>query len=114
MADSGSEDERDTARISVKFKTTTETIPLEVGDKWAISRVKSSLSEKANQPVEKICLIFSGPQLNVPSLRINAKFNDAFKTSRRSDVVLLPVKLTIPINRQSIQRHSTKPSVAPR
>jgi len=60
MADSASEDERDSSKMSIKFKTTTDTILLEVGEQWAISKVKSKLAAKINQPAEKICLIFSG------------------------------------------------------
>uniref|UniRef100_A0A915DK57 Ubiquitin-like domain-containing protein n=1 Tax=Ditylenchus dipsaci TaxID=166011 RepID=A0A915DK57_9BILA len=59
MADSGSEDEKST-KITVKFKTTTDTIPLEVDHKATVAKVKQSLSEKVNQSTEKICLIFSG------------------------------------------------------
>uniref|UniRef100_A0A0N5B0P5 Ubiquilin n=1 Tax=Syphacia muris TaxID=451379 RepID=A0A0N5B0P5_9BILA len=59
MANVGSDDESQT-EIQLKVKTTTESYDIKVPEKAKIEKVKSILSEKINQPVEKLCLIFSG------------------------------------------------------
>ncbi|KAI1716747.1 WD40-like beta propeller repeat domain-containing protein [Ditylenchus destructor] len=59
MADSGSEDEKST-KMTVKFKTTTETFAVELAEKVTVEKSKEMLASKVNQPTEKICLIFSG------------------------------------------------------
>ncbi|VDM95866.1 unnamed protein product [Thelazia callipaeda] len=59
MADSGSEEEVQ-KEIHLNVKTTTESYDIAVSDKATISTIKSVLSEKINQPSEKLCLIFSG------------------------------------------------------
>uniref|UniRef100_A0A914YQC3 Ubiquilin n=1 Tax=Panagrolaimus superbus TaxID=310955 RepID=A0A914YQC3_9BILA len=59
MADSGSEDEQ-APQITITLKSTAENHQISIADNATIGKVKKVLSEKINQPVEKICLIFSG------------------------------------------------------
>ena len=59
MADSGSEDEQ-SPQITITLKSTAENHQLSIADNSTIGKVKKVLSEKINQPIEKICLIFSG------------------------------------------------------
>uniref|UniRef100_A0AC34FGE2 Ubiquilin n=1 Tax=Panagrolaimus sp. ES5 TaxID=591445 RepID=A0AC34FGE2_9BILA len=59
MADSGSEDEQ-APQITITLKSTVENHQISIADNSTIEKVKKVLSEKINQPVEKICLIFSG------------------------------------------------------
>uniref|UniRef100_A0A914LA37 Ubiquilin n=1 Tax=Meloidogyne incognita TaxID=6306 RepID=A0A914LA37_MELIC len=59
MTDSASEDET-VQLIELKVKTIKETYQLSVRENTNIEKLKIQLSEKINQPTEKICLIFSG------------------------------------------------------
>jgi ubiquilin len=59
MADSGSEDEQ-SPQITITLKSTAENHKISVAENSTIGKVKKVLSQKINQPVEKICLIFSG------------------------------------------------------
>ncbi|VDD91579.1 unnamed protein product [Enterobius vermicularis] len=59
MVDNGS-DEETQQEIQIKVKTTTESYEIKVPEKSRIEKVKAILSQKINQPVEKLCLIFSG------------------------------------------------------
>jgi ubiquilin len=59
MADSGSEDEQ-SPQITITLKSTAENHKISVAENSTIGKVKEVLSQKINQPVEKICLIFSG------------------------------------------------------
>ncbi|VDM44008.1 unnamed protein product [Toxocara canis] len=59
MTDSAS-DEEVQSNIHLKVKTTTESYDIEIPEKSTIAKIKATLSEKLNQPVEKLCLIFSG------------------------------------------------------
>uniref|UniRef100_A0A915PLG0 Ubiquilin n=1 Tax=Setaria digitata TaxID=48799 RepID=A0A915PLG0_9BILA len=59
MTDSGSDEEVQN-KISLKVKTTTEGYDITVPEKATILKVKAVLSAKINQPLEKLCLIFSG------------------------------------------------------
>jgi ubiquilin len=60
MADSGSEDESSRPQVTITLKTTAANHQISVADNSTIGKVKKVLSQKINQPVEKICLIFSG------------------------------------------------------
>ena len=60
MSDFGSEDEATATKISIKFKSTTNTYELDVYEKSSISKVKEQIAANINQDAEKICLIFSG------------------------------------------------------
>ncbi|EFO15683.1 ubiquitin family protein [Loa loa] len=59
MTDSGSDEEVQN-KINLKVKTTTEGYDITVSEKATVLKVKTVLSEKINQPPEKLCLIFSG------------------------------------------------------
>ncbi|KAL3997170.1 Ubiquitin family protein [Acanthocheilonema viteae] len=59
MTDSDSDEEVQN-KISLKVKTTTEGYDITVPEKATVLKVKAVLSEKINQPPEKLCLIFSG------------------------------------------------------
>jgi len=73
MTDSGSDDES-VKKISVKFKTTTETFALTITENSTVTKVglyifslfyfcikvKKLVAKELNQLTEKICLIFSG------------------------------------------------------
>uniref|UniRef100_F1L1M5 Ubiquilin n=1 Tax=Ascaris suum TaxID=6253 RepID=F1L1M5_ASCSU len=59
MVDSGSDEEVQN-NIHLKVKTTSESYDIDVAEKSSIAKIKSVLSEKLNQPIEKLCLIFSG------------------------------------------------------
>ncbi|KAE9548729.1 hypothetical protein FO519_008057 [Halicephalobus sp. NKZ332] len=59
MADYNS-DEDNSPNITITLKSTSENHTIETKENSTVRKVKERLSEKINQPVEKICLIFSG------------------------------------------------------
>uniref|UniRef100_A0A183BYQ7 Ubiquitin-like domain-containing protein n=1 Tax=Globodera pallida TaxID=36090 RepID=A0A183BYQ7_GLOPA len=59
MTDYGSDDES-IKMIELKFKTIQETYNVKVKENSTIAKLKKTMSQKLNQPEEKICLIFSG------------------------------------------------------
>uniref|UniRef100_A0A1I8ESN1 Ubiquitin-like domain-containing protein n=1 Tax=Wuchereria bancrofti TaxID=6293 RepID=A0A1I8ESN1_WUCBA len=88
MTDSGSDDEVQN-KINLKVKTTTEGYDVMVSEKATVLKVKAVLSEKINQPPEKLCLIFSGKilkdheTLNKLSIRDGMAIHLVIRNSQR-------------------------------